>query len=212
MKLKVKKKTKLKIAICLLIFIYIFFSASKLIIDAGGEDFNSSVSNCSYYAIKKCINLHDLSDLCSVEKNKADEIQFVKTNSLKINAVLSDLALDCYDYLSELIAKGYDVPIGAFTGFRLLAGVGPKINVKIITVLSVQCDIVREFVSVGINQTHLTLSCVIRSDLIAYSLFDKKKYTSEIEVTIYDNYIVGKIPETFLASEIIASKTEGKSK
>lgn len=212
MKVKVKKKTKLKIFACLLVFVYIFFSASKLVIDISGENFNSSVSNCSYYAVKKCIEIHDLSDLCYIEKNSLGEIEFIKTNSLKINAVLSDLALDCYDYLSELIKKGYNIPIGAFTGIRLLAGVGPKINVKIITVLSVQCDIVREFVSVGINQTRMTLACIIRSDLIAYSLFDKKNYTSEIQVMIYDNYILGKIPETFLTSEIIATKKEGKTK
>ena len=61
--------------------------------------------------------------------------------------------------------------------------------------------------SAGINQTRMTLSLVINCDITIYSIFEKKNYNGLIEALVYDNVIVGKVPEVYLSREVVTAKT-----
>lgn len=204
-----RKKTKLKlfcIALCILIF-YLYYAASKLILDAGGVYFNASVSNCAYATINNCTKKFDFSSICSLKYGSDGNVVLVSTDSQKLNEISVFLADNCYECLNNLILGGYFVPAGVFSGIKLLSGFGPDVNIKLVTVLSVQCAFVREFMSAGINQTRMTLSLVINCDITIYSIFEKKNYNGLIEALVYDNVIVGKVPEVYLSREVVTAKT-----
>lgn len=205
MKRKTARKIKLSIAMLAVFVVYIWLSSSRLIIDAGGEYFAFSVSNCSYYAIEESIKSRYVKDLCTIEKTADGKVACVKTDVVGINALSAKLATDCYNALDSLVADGFPVPCGVFTGIRLLAGSGKKVKIKLMGVLSVQCDMVREFSSVGINQTRYTLSAFIHADLSVYTPLGYKRYLEKIEVPLFDNFIVGEVPNVYLSSEVVGS-------
>lgn len=185
--------------------VYVWLSSARLIIDAGGEYFAFSVSNCSYLAIEDSLKSGHIKELCTVDKDAEGKVAFVRTDAIGINALSAKLASDCYDYLDKLTADGFFVPCGVFTGIRLFSGLGKKVNVKLITVLSVQCDMVREFSAVGINQTRLSLVALIHADLAVFTPLGRKDYSEKIEVPLFDNFIVGSVPDVYLSSEVVGS-------
>lgn len=189
---------------------YVYCCATNLILDYASTDFQYYISNCSYYALNDCLNENfDFSSVCEVEKNSAGEIIIIKTNAFLLNYISQKLALSCYDYLSEYTQKGVFVPLGTFSGIRLISGFGKKVNVKITNTLSVECRISRSFTQAGINQTRQTLSATIHADITAYTLFKSKYYIGDIEIPLYDNVIVGKVPEVYLGEGLIASGKAG---
>lgn len=209
--MKKKKLFKIKLAaIALLLFaVYAFLSASALVVEAGGEYFCFSVSNCSYAAINECLIGGYFDDLCSIEKDSDGKVALIRTNAVSLNALSVKLASDCYDRLEELTENGFSVPVGAFTGIRLLSGSGGRVNVKLNSVLSVQCDMVRTVASVGINQSRVTLTAVIKADITVYAPLSSKTRTGEIEVPVYDDLVVGTVPDAYFASEIVAGCRKG---
>ncbi len=189
-----------------LILNYVYFASTKLILDAGGEIFKANISNCSYYAIEKCIEEDfDFDKICQIEKDADGNVTFIKSDTLLLNYVVKKLSLDCYDFMDEYVQKGFDIPLGAFSGIKLLAGFGPLINVKLATALSVECKIVRNFTSAGINQTRQTFSAIIYTEITVFAPFYKEHYDGNIEIVLFDNLIVDKVPETYLNASVIAS-------
>ncbi len=211
-----KKKSKFKrklVAFFIafdIFFAYVYVCAMNLIFEYAAKDFQYYVSNCSYYAVKDCLSEDiDFSSLCSVQKNDSGEIVFIKTDTFLLNYLSQKLALNCYEYLSKYTATGVNVPLGSFCGIRLLAGYGKKINVKLTCALSVECRILREFVSAGINQTRQVLSLVIHSEISIFSLFKSKYCDGDIEVVLCDSVIIGKVPEIYLQNEELARSSIG---
>ena len=86
---------------------------------------------------------------------------------------------------------------GSFTGFKLLAGKGPGVPIRISSVGNVETDLKSEFSAQGINQTlhrvYLQVVCEI-SILTPYNSITEKITN---QVLIAENVIVGKIPNTY---------------
>ena len=131
------------IALILDLFLgYLYFSATRLILTAGGEIFQSQISNCTYYAIEDCLNENiDFANICKIEKNDDGKVSFVQTNTQLANYIVKKISLDCYEYMDAEIKKGFKLPFGVFTGVKMLAGFGPDVNLKLATALSVECKI-----------------------------------------------------------------------
>lgn len=209
-KLRRKQKIKRRLIAALIalnvFFVYVYFSAVNLIFYYGGKDYQYYISNCSYYAVRDCIKQNfDFSRVCEVDKNSAGDVVFIKTDALYVNYISQKLALDCYGYLSDYIKNGVNVPLGTFSGIRLIAGFGKPVNIKLTATLSVECRIYRKFEAAGINQTRQVLSAIIHSDITAFALFKSEYYGGDIEVTLYDNLIVGKVPEVYLGGGLLSS-------
>lgn len=86
---------------------------------------------------------------------------------------------------------------GSFTGFKLLAGKGPGVPIRISSIGNVETDLRSEFKEQGINQTlhrvYLQVECEI-SILTPYNDITEKITN---QVLIAENVIVGKIPNTY---------------
>lgn len=91
----------------------------------------------------------------------------------------------------------YKQLFGSFTGFKLLAGRGPGVPIKISVIGNVETDLKSEFSAQGINQTlhrvYLQVECEV-SILTPYSNITERIAN---QVLIAENVIVGKIPNTY---------------
>lgn len=94
---------------------------------------------------------------------------------------------------------------GSFTGFKLLAGKGPGVPIKISSIGNVETDLKSEFSAQGINQTlhrvYLQVVCEV-SILTPYDNITEKIVN---QVLIAENVIIGRIPNTYYNLEGIDS-------
>ena len=176
---------------------YLYFSSEKMLVETAEKSFGSYISSASYSAVETVIPNYDYSSLVTVEKNGNGDVSMILTDSFKVDCFASEIARQTFNILDEKSRSGVEVPLGAFSGIRLAYGLGPKINMKLLSVSSVKCDLVSEFTSAGINQTRHTLLVNIYSEVSIVAGATSRIADDKITILAYDNLIVGKVPQAY---------------
>lgn len=206
---KCKKKKRgfiIFIVLFFAIFIALYSTSNAMMIEIGKASFQGVLSTASYYAIDKTLeDKFNYDSLITVSKNDNNEITMITTDSYKFNALTTKIADNVGDYLTKFIDSGIDVPIGVFTGIRLFQGFGKKVKMKLIAINSIKCEIYSKFESGGINQTRHTLYLKVTPDISVITRVTTTKLIDEIIVMLYDNVIVGKVPEIYFAGNVYSS-------
>lgn len=209
--MKKKKKRVLKFLCFFTAFVItvvsIYFSSDRIVVSLAEKTFDSIISSASYHAVDIIVEeKYRYSDLVDIKTDSSGNVGMIITDSYAVNKLAATAATKAYDYLSEKIEKGVEVPLGAFTGIRLISGFGAKVRMKVISVASVKCDFVSEFAQAGINQTrhslYLNINCVVN----VVTKTKTKKINDKITVLVFDNLIVGKVPNV-----VVRPITIGKS-
>ncbi len=127
----------------------------------------------------------------------------LKTDIVMLNKIVSDIAIEIQNELTQIKNQNIEIPIGALTGNKYLAGSGPKMKIKIISAGDIATQIKTEFESAGINQTiyriYLEIECNV-SILTSYKTIDKKINN---QVLLVETVVVGEVPQTYLQLENI---------
>ena len=127
----------------------------------------------------------------------------LKTDIVMLNKIVSDIAIEIQNELTQIKNQNIEIPIGALTGNKYLAGSGPKMKIKIISAGDIATQIKTEFESAGINQTiyriYLEIECNV-SILTSYKTIDK---TINNQVLLVETVVVGVVPQTYLQLENI---------
>ncbi len=147
-------------------------------------------------------------DLVTVLRNEAGEIVSFSANPLKINKIARDTASISQSNLKNLSLNGIPVPLGALTGIEALAGLGPSIHFRIIPVSSVSCGFSSVFESVGINQTKHSIYLNVIADISIVMPSRTKNFAVTTDILVGESVIVGKVPDTFLQSDIFGNKPQ----
>lgn len=207
---KRKRKHKCLTALLTALFFAIFFAlysiSNKMLVEIGVASFKGVLSTASYYAIEKSI-VQDFSyeGLIHVSKTENGEISMITTDAFKFNSLTTLLANNVTEYLTSYVEEGVEVPIGVFSGIRILAGYGKKIKMPLIAINSVKCDVISSFESAGINQTRHTLYLAVTPDISVITRATTKALVDNITVLLYDNLIVGKVPEVYLSGTVFSA-------
>lgn len=207
---KAKKKNKSVFIVFLLLFISIFCSlysiSNKMLIEIGTASYKGVLSTASYYAIDKTLDKEfDYQGLFTVHKLDSGDISMITTDAYKFNALTTNLADAVSEFMTDFVNSGVDVPIGVFTGIRILSGYGEKVKMPLIAIHSVKCDVISTFESAGINQTRHTLYLDVTPDVSVITRVSTKKLQDKIRVMLYDNLIVGKVPEVYLSGTVFSA-------
>lgn len=207
---KCKAKKRIRIFAFLLATVllacYLYFSSNKILENLALKSFDSLISSASYYAIDEIVSKgYDYKSLIDVSKDKNGDVNMVVTNSLKINELASIVATETYNYLDRYTKLGVDVPVFAFTGIKLISGLGKAIKMQLISVSTVKSEIVSSFTEAGINQTRHTLTLNIFSTVSLITKTSAQTVSDKISILIFDNLIIGKVPEIYLNSKVVGS-------
>lgn len=209
--MKKKKKRVLKFLCFFTAFVItvvsIYFSSDRIVVSLAEKTFDSIISSASYHAVDIIVEeKYRYSDLVDIKTDSSGNVGMIITDSYAVNKLAATAATKAYAYLSEKIEKGVEVPLGAFTGIRLISGFGAKVRMKVISVASVKCDFISEFAQAGINQTrhslYLNINCVVN----VVTKTKTKTINDKITVLVFDNLIVGKVPNV-----VVTPITIGKS-
>ena len=209
--MKKKKKRVLKFLCFFTAFVItvvsIYFSSDRIVVSLAEKTFDSIISSASYHAVDIIVEeKYRYSDLVDIKTDSSGNVGMIITDSYAVNKLAATAVTKAYAYLSEKIEKGVEVPLGAFTGIRLISGFGAKVRMKVISVASVKCDFISEFAQAGINQTrhslYLNINCVVN----VVTKTKTKTINDKITVLVFDNLIVGKVPNV-----VVTPITIGKS-
>lgn len=133
----------------------------------------------------------------------------INANIFVIDEITSDIALYIQKALEESEKSEVKIPMGSFTGMKILAGMGPDITIKVSSSGKVNTDVRSEFVSQGINQTihrvYLQINCIVN----ILTPFETIEREIGNQVLLVENVIIGEIPSTYYNLEGIDTN-EGK--
>lgn len=139
----------------------------------------------------------DYKDIVSVVKDEENNTNILKTDVVVINKIASDVTLKIETKLQELKNEEIGIPIGALTGNKYIAGLGPDIKMKVIPSGNITSDLKTEFESQGINQTmyriYLEIKCQT-SILTPYKTIEEEMTN---QVLLVETVIVGDVPQTY---------------
>lgn len=86
---------------------------------------------------------------------------------------------------------------GSFSGFKLLAGKGPGVPIRISTIGNVETDLRSEFTAQGINQTLHRVYLQVMCEVSILTPFEDITEKITNQVLIAENVIIGNIPDTY---------------
>ena len=205
-----KSKSILKffaiIFVFVIVFLVFFISSTKIILKTGKSYYKSKIMAISYDAIGKCLDdKNKLEDLILIEKDKNNNVSYISANTYKINSLAIEISQNYLKIITNTFDKGIPIPLGAFTGIGLISGIGKNINVKLVMITSVKCEFISEFEEMGINQTRhlLKLNVYTTADIMCQQ--KSIKTDSQISIILFDNLIVGKVPNTYLDGKILGN-------
>lgn len=125
---KAKKMTTM------LLILIIAFSTVKLILDAVLPIFDTLCENraksiATVVSNEQATNVmkqHTYDELFSVEKDNNGNVTMIKSNVVPINEIISDVANKIQEEIDAKGRENVEIALGSFTGFKMLAGRGPR--------------------------------------------------------------------------------------
>ncbi len=193
--------------IAVLLFIYFQRNVTRVLIKVSEATMRASttvaVNDAVFYTLSDEMRYEDL---VTITRDETGQIVAVSANALKINKIARDTASISQSNLKNLSLNGIPVPLGALTGIEAFAGLGPSIHFRIIPVSSVSCEFSSTFESVGINQTKHSIYLNVIADISIVMPARTENFAVVTDVLVGESVIIGKIPDTYLQSDIFGSK------
>lgn len=212
---KSKKEKKRKIVTIVLILI-IAFSTVKLVLDAVLPIFDTLCENkaksiatiISNEEATSVMREHSYDELFTIEKDNNGNIAMIKSNVVSINEIISDVAVKIQNQINNKGRENIEIALGSFTGFKMLAGRGPGVKIRITPIGSVETDLKSEFSAQGINQTLHRVYLQVKCKVNILTPFDNIEREIINQVLLVENVIVGNIPNTYYNLEGINESSD----
>ena len=138
------------------------------------------------------------SDLINVTSNAEGEVNFIQADGISINALGNQLAVATQINLDKMGQQTVSIPIGNFTGMPILAGQGPRIEIKLLPIGIVNCKFISEFTHAGINQTNHRIYMYAETKISLVLPMATKVIKTNVQILLCESIIIGKVPETYL--------------
>lgn len=132
-------------------------------------------------------------------------IQTIETDTAKINMLKARLNECIQNNAENCQPETVQVPLGSASQFYFLAGLGPKIPVKIYPVSIVKTDVEEKLESAGINQVNHRLYLNVSIDVSFAGLTFVETEAIETKVLLTETMIVGDTPEYYGSGNISAA-------
>lgn len=193
-----KNKVRLLIIIIIAIFtFYIMVKSIEPIFETSCQQKVISIAtNIINTKSSEVLEKHNYEDMVTITKGE-NETNTLITNVAIINKIASDIAIEIEKEFVKLENDEVEIPIGALTGNKYFAGMGPGIKIKIITGGNVKTELKTEFISKGINQTIYRVYLNINCSSKVLSSYKTIEQDIKSQVLLVETVIVGEVPETY---------------
>ena len=166
-------------------------------------------SLATQFANEACLdNMQNITydDLCTIERDEANDVSLIKMNSININKLNSQIALDVQEKLNDTTISKFYVKLGSFTGIKLISGRGPDVEVRMSTIGEVTTELKSEFEEMGVNQTLHRLYINVNCNVSLLTPFKDVDEHITAQVLISETVISGDIPDAYYDLEGVSAE------
>lgn len=189
----------------IILILTIAFSIVKISLDAVYPIFDTLCENraksiATIVSNEQATNVmkeYSYEDLFSIEKDAEGNVTMIKSNVIPINEIISDIPIKIQNEINNKGRENIEIALGSFTGFKLLAGRGPGVKIRISCIGNVETDLKSEFIAQGINQTLHRVYLEVRCNVAILTPFKDIKKEIVNQVLLMENVIVGNVPNTY---------------
>lgn len=213
----IKGKTKFKIVffvtVLLLMFNVFIYTLDKVINPtviavANAEMRAKSMEIINTAVLNEYSKQFKYEDVINVEKDREGNITLLKADTLKMNKIANDVALNSQKELKKLGSHGIKVPIGYILQNNILASIGPSVGVNMEPIGYIETRYQSEFESAGINQTRHKIYVQVYAKLRIIIPMKNDDIEVKSEVPIAETIIIGKVPDTSINLDLDKAGTK----
>ena len=161
------------------------------------------VSNVIHKAVAEAVSetiatgRYDYTDLIRLEKDDGGKITALTSNMIQFNQLQIDVSENVMKKVGSVSSSELSIPVGSLTGVALLAGRGPDVHIKVLSVGSPTAEFENRFTDAGINQTQHQI--LLNVDVNVQMLMPGYTRTITVSSTlsVAETVIVGSVPETY---------------
>lgn len=132
--------------------------------------------------------------LAKIMENSSESIKAIETDIAKINRLKSAIIQSMQKNIDSHKSDTVYVPLGSCSNLYFLAGLGPKVPIRIYPVSIVNADFKESFDSVGINQVKHKLYLDVSMKMSFVGMMFAQADTVETSVLLNETIIVGDTP------------------
>ncbi len=162
-----------------------------------------AVNDAVYYTLSDRVRYEEL---VTVSRDGDGNITAITSDPFQINRIARDTAYMSQQNLTKMSEDGVEVPLGAFFGIEAWAGFGPRVRMKILPISNVECRFSSVFEDAGVNQTRHSIYLEIVADISIIMPSGTRNFASLTEVLICESVLVGKVPDTYLQTDIFGDR------
>ena len=190
------------LTILLLTFVFALVSMAQLkpiMNSMATARISNLINNAVAEAVTETIETgkYDYTDLISFEKDHEGKITALTSNMVQCNHLQIEVSENVMKKVGSVSSSELAIPLGSLTGIALLAGRGPNIFVKLLSVGSPTTTFENKFTDAGINQTKhqivLNITVAVRILMPGYTT----STAVESSLAVAETVIVGFVPDTY---------------
>ena len=132
--------------------------------------------------------------LAKIMENSSENIKAIETDTAKVNRLKSAIIQSMQKNIDLHKSDTVYVPLGSCSNLYFLAGLGPKVPIRIYPVSIVNADFREGFDSVGINQVKHKLYLNVSMKMSFVGMMFAQADTVETSVLLNETIIVGDTP------------------
>ena len=132
--------------------------------------------------------------LAKIMENSSENIKAIETDTAKINRLKSAIIQSMQKNIDSHKSDTVYVPLGSCSNLYFLAGLGPKVPIRIYPVSIVNANFKESFDSVGINQVKHKLYLDVSMKMSFVGMMFAQSDTVETSVLLNETIIVGDTP------------------
>lgn len=180
---------------------YVQFLVTPLMVETCNASVKVSATKCINYAIAEAMSQNlSYDDLINIVTDSSGKISMIQANSVKINTLSKLINRVTLSQLSQFSESVLQIPLGAFSGIAVFAGLGPKVSIEIFPYGDVSCTFLSDFTSAGINQTIHKIYLSVNTKIRVVLPLKTVTVQNSGQVVLCESLIVGDIPEVYLQS------------
>lgn len=139
----------------------------------------------------------EYNELVDISYDSNGNISVIETNAVTVNRLKALLTDAVNARLATIPDQKISIPLGTLTGFQLLSGRGPNIELRMSPVSYVQSSIVNLFDSAGINQTRHQIMLDFTVSMTAILAPYATTVDVSTSICIAQTVVIGAVPQTF---------------
>lgn len=192
------------LALLILLSLFILFErqlAPLIEQEAAKEAYNltlTAVNKSIARQIETYAGVGDYQRLMHIERDDSGRITLLAPDTMLLNSLINAVTLDVEQSLEEAAGSKFILPLGAATGSKLLAALGPDLRFGFRAAAAPKITVIDDFTSAGINQVRHRIYVQVETKLRVIAPFAREDEMMTATVLLAEGIIVGYTPDTYV--------------